>query len=236
MELRSFQSLEDQIVSECDLQDEEFLAPGELKLIINDAIDALEANIHKLGREDDYFLANDDMTLVNGQRDYAFPSDIYASKIRNLVYNDGVRIYGIHRMRGSRQYEESALLSRYPSSTGNMGWRPINNADLDGDGRVMRFYPTPQVDGQYVERWYIRNANKYGSDPTELCDIPEFYRYIIDYAKVKVAEKEVGHPMLAKWSDNLDRTGQLMIDTLTNMIDDEDNEIPQNMDIYEEHT
>ena len=234
MELRSFLSLETQIKDELDLDDEEFVLPRELKQYINDAIDVIEAAIHKGHREDIYFLTKDTLTLVAGTADYQYPSNIYAGKIVRLVYDDGTQVYEIRRMRSKDRFLQTKYMNRYPSSTAKLSYMAINNESASSDGRRIRFFATPQVSGAYVERWYIRNMHRYGSDSTELCDLPEFYRFVVDYVKVKVAEKEPS-PMLATWQANLEATQKLTIDTLADQAEDEDSEIPLDDDFYLDH-
>lgn len=235
MELRTFASLEAQIRQETDTEDEDFVEPSEMKQIINDAIDIAEAKIHGLRREDDYFLEKAVFNIVEGTADVALPSNIYAWKIKSIIYKRATRIYEIKRLRGKNRFIDSVDANLYPTETAILSWLPYGGANTTGDGRRVRLFPTPQetIAG---EIWYIRNMNKYGSDSSEVCDLPEFYRFIIDYGKVRVAEKEAGNPMLAKWQENFDRSMQNMIETLSEMTDDEDNEIPPDFSFYEEAT
>lgn len=234
MELRSFASLEEQIKDELDMNDEEFVVPRELRRYINDAIDVIEAAIHKGKREDHYFQTSDTITLVAGTQDYSYPSDIYASKVVRLIFDDGSQLYEVKRLRTQERYLYTKQLNRYPSATERLWYMPVNPLDADADGRRLRFYPTPQVSGAYITRWYIRNMHRYGNDNTELCDLPEFYRFVVDYVKVKVAEKEPS-PMLPVFQGNLEATQKLTIDTLVDQAEDEDNEIVLDTEFYDEH-
>lgn len=82
--------------------------------------------------------------------------------------------------------------------------------------------------------WYLRTAKRILED-TDLLDIPEFAQFIIQHMKVRVYEKE-GHPNLDKAVSDLDRERALMIDTLTQMVPDNNDKIPMDTSFYEDHT
>lgn len=92
----------------------------------------------------------------------------------------------------------------------------------------------------YVEKapfkmtcWFLRSAFRVTADADPI-DIPEFSQFVIQHMKVRVYEKE-GHPNLEKAVADLARERGLMVDTLTQMVPDNDDKIPQDTSFYEEH-
>lgn len=92
----------------------------------------------------------------------------------------------------------------------------------------------------YVEKapflmtaWYLRSAFRV-TDDADFIDIPEFSKYIIQYMKKRVYEKE-GHPNLEQSVNDLNRERDLMIDTLTQMVPDNNDKIEPDMSFYTEH-
>ena len=81
-----------------------------------------------------------------------------------------------------------------------------------------------------VTLWYLRNARRLELD-TDECDIPEFIPYIVQYAKMRCYEFE-GHPNTVKAVADSDRYKKLMVETLTQMIPDDDSRIPMDFEFY----
>jgi hypothetical protein len=83
----TYSQLKTYLEQELDLQDETFITPNELMAYFNEAVDMIEAAIHNI--YEDYFLTNSPLSITNNQAAYGLPSDIYAQKIRRILYNDG---------------------------------------------------------------------------------------------------------------------------------------------------
>jgi len=233
MELKTFGDIKTELLKEMDLEDEEFISDQEFKNFYNEAVDQVEAEIHKASCEDDYFLNQVSLSLVSGTSDYELPDDIYANKIRGITYSNGSKIYTVRRVRGKRVFEDIAFTQQYASNTEDYRYLIMNAASLSQNNVRMRFFPTPYESGAFLSVWYIRNMNKY-TDDTDLCDLPEFYHYLNFYVKVKIMEKEI-NPLLDTAKANLQELKQRMVDTLQTMVEDADSEIVMDSDFYKEH-
>jgi len=66
---------------------------------------------------------------------------------------------------------------------------------------------------------------------TDVCDIPEFFHFIIKFAIWKVLLKE-GHPNMMVAKEEFKEERDIMIDTLANMVPDKDSEIVPDLEMY----
>lgn len=222
----TYSEIRTKVEQDLALEDEVFVEPAELLGYVNEAIDEAEAEIH--GLYEDYFLSRATITLVQGTEEYSLPSDIYAHKIRNLIYRNGSEVYQIHRIKDWRKFEEYAVESINQSST-TYQWFLLNATA--GSPKILLSPPAKQS-GAYVTIWYLRNANTLVED-TDICDIPEFINFVLQYTKVRCYEKE-GHPNLQKAMADLEQQRQQMISTLATMTPDAENELEADYSIYEE--
>lgn len=214
------------IKNDLDLLDEEFVndsaAIPELTDYINEAIDEAEAEIHTI--YEDYFLTRANLTVVASTQEYALPTDIYANKIRKLLFNDGSTKYIVNKIKKIEEtmHIQSDEYYRYL----------INN--VSGTGYRLRFYPTIRSSSSsHFEIWYIRNAKRLSAD-ADVCDIPEFVSFVIQFAKMRCLEKE-GHPNVNKAVADTERIRKQMIETLSGMIVDEDDQkVMMDLSFYED--
>ncbi len=102
------------IKRDLDLEAETFVRPVELTDYINEAIDEAEAEIHTL--YEDYFLTTAPITLVPNQEEYDLPTDIYAHKIRRMIFNNTSSIYKIRRIQDWRKFEQQAIAKQFETS------------------------------------------------------------------------------------------------------------------------
>lgn len=212
------------------LEDEDFVDPDELYDYINEAIDEAEAEIHSLYQ--DYFLAQDTITLVSGTDEYTLPSDIYGHKIRKLLYKNGSTVRVIPRLPESRKFDTYVDNLTTSVTDGSYdGYFVIN--ETAGSPKVL-FTPPVAESGAYVKIFYLRNANRLTSADS-VCDIPEFVSFVIQYAKVRCYEKE-GHPNLPLAVQALEAQRSQMTSTLENMVPDNENLIEADTSWYERHT
>ena len=101
----------------------------------------------------------------------------------------------------------------------------------------MYFVPTIREDdaGPALMRvWFLRQANRLAVD-TDVCDIPEFVHFVIAMTKLRCMEKE-SHPNVSKQEIKVEAQRRLMIETLSNMIPDDANEIEPEMMHYDEQS
>ena len=222
--------IREKVNQDLDLEGEVFIQPNELRNYINQAIDEAEAEIHAI--YEDYFLDWYYVPLVIDQQEYDLPPNIYAHKIRKIIFSDDQsKTYEVSRIPESAKFEDIALTERF-RSTEFYRYLIVNRA---AGMPQMYFVPAIRegdVSPSRMRVWYLRDANRLVED-TDLCDIPEFVHFVIAYTKLRCLEKEM-HPGTQYWADQVERQRRLMIDTLTNMIPDGETRIEPDMTTYEE--
>lgn len=228
MSYKTYGQIREKIEMDLDLEDEEFIQPEELVGYCNEAIKAAESIILKLC--EDYFLDYTTLDLVEGQQAYDLPVDIFADKVRRVVYANGNDIYPVKRLRYSKDFENIAFIQANGTSNEALRYLMTNDAD---DGKKMNFYPTPNISGSLITLWYIRNAYTI-LDDEDIVDIPEFYGFVEEYMKMRCYEKE-GNPKFQATVALLKAQKDLMEQTLQNRFPDDDNEIEADLSHYEEH-
>lgn len=214
--------LRDKIEKDFDLQEEpDILASGELVGYLNDAIDKIEQHFIKLG--DYFFSVSDPITLVEGQQDYDLPEDIYATKIRQIIC-DGE--YEVKRIRDIRRIPIAGEL--------NGDYYKYIIINKTGQAPKLRLYPEPlKGDGGSLEIYYTRNATRItGDDDDQEIDIPEAMNYIIAYIKMRIYEKEKNQSMFESYKGELKQHEEDLLAALGARVDDEENVIEPDADIY----
>lgn len=222
----TWSEIKTKIEQDLDLEDEDFVRPTELLSYTNEAIDEAEAEIH--GLYEDYFLTRGTITLAVDTDEYALPANIYAHKIRKLVYDNAGRVYAVDRIKDWGKFEEYSIQKNY--GTGEIYRYFILNSTA-GEPKVL-LVPKAKEAGAFIQIWYLRNANRLEVD-ADVCDIPEFINFIFQYVKVRVYEKE-GHPNLPKAVADLEQQRAQMTSTLAAMVPDAGNEIEADLSAYEE--
>lgn len=216
---------------ELDLNDDALMDKAEAMEIANQAVREISAEIHTI--YEDYYLckAATNLALVQGQDTVALPTNIYAGKIRKIIYVNASTVFEVKQIREWHKFLEYRLLRVNPTST--MQYRFFLTNQAPGQLAIV-LSPQAMESGNYLECWYIRRANEFVDD-TSVCDIPEFVQFIYDAVRVKLYEKE-GHPMLPKAVLDKAATKQLAIETLTAMVPDHDNTIEPDLTAYMEHS
>jgi len=219
------------IKSELDIDDDDdFIDETEAMSYANDGVDEAEAEI--LEAYPDYFLTRGTITLVATTDEYVLPTTIYAHKIRGIVYYSGSNVYEVKRIRDWKKLISYRLARTNSSGSGDYGYF-IHNSTA-GSPKIA-FSPIPYESGQVMEVWFIRQANRFttGADP---CDIPEFSSFVVDFLRERIEYKRAaGSPRHASALAKLEGTRGRMVDTLTTMVPDADNEIEPDMSSYDEH-
>jgi len=215
--------------SELDMDEEDFIDEDEMREYANDAIDVIEAHILTLC--DDYFLRRGTITLVSGTDEYELPSDIYAMKIRGVVYYNGANIYDVKRI---KEWNKFITYRDYRYQvTGTEDYRYFIQNETVGTPHIL-LSPPAYESGAYLEIWYLRQANRLESG-TDICDIPEFISYIFDSMREKLYYKEAaGSAKHVMAREDRDASLARAIDTLSGMVPDTDNEIEPDTRFYEE--
>jgi hypothetical protein len=217
------------VENDLDLQDESFITATELLAYANEAIDEAEAEIHSI--YEDYFLSRATITLVSGTDEYDFPSDVYANKIRGIFYKNGSTVVPVKRLKESRKFEEYTINLTTSAAPGCYNYLLLNQTA--GSPQIVLSPPVVES-GAYIQVWYLRNANRLTVD-ADVCDIPEFASFVMQYMKVRCYEKE-GHPNLQKAMYDLEAQRVQMTDTLTAMVPDAENQIEPDMSAYDDMT
>jgi len=217
------------IREDLDMQEETFISPSELLSYINEAIDKAESDV--MGLYEDYFLTNAKLSITSGLEEYDLPVDIYAHKIRRIIFQVGSRVYRVSRIKDWHKFEEYSL-DRSNSSSRLYKYFLINK--IPGQPQIL-FSPIPYetiTDAMVV--WYTRQANRLEIDG-DIMDIPEAYKYIISYAKQKCLFKEKNPAFAEQKVETADERKE-MITTLATMVPDGDNYIEPDYSSYEEHS
>ena len=210
--------IRERVQNDLDLKDEDFIKAEEINAYIRSGVSAAEKIVLTLN--EDYFLTNSPVTFVNGQQAYALPTDIYAQKIRHLIYDNGSKEYVITRVK--------KLAHTVTIRDGDDYKYLITNSLLDGYKVV--FYPTPKEDGPQATIWYLRNAKALALD-ADVLDIPEAYEFVVQFAKDKCANKEKLTPDAGP-SPALLQEEKVLTESLMNRTPDDDNFIEPDMGFY----
>lgn len=216
------------ILRDCDLEQEQFITPSELIGLTNSAVDDAEAIIH--GIYEDYFLKSTTITLVSGTSDYDLPTDIYGDKIRHVLFSNGSNTnYKVKR-------ETNFLNTLNTQPTDALRYIIINNSAAS---KKMRFFPTPTGDNVgTLTVYYLRSATRVDDTASQatidatILDIPEFQNYLYEHVKLGVAKKEKLGQDLQVEAAALQAQKDLMIETLTSRIPDEDTEVQKDLSVY----
>lgn len=215
------------VARDLDLEGETFISAEELLGYCNEAIDEVERQVLTLC--EDYFLSRAVLTLVPGQEEYSLPTDIYANKIRKLVYRNGQESWPVKRIRDWEKFASYEANMAAPSGGNCYGFFLLNA--VAGAPKLV-FTPTPTEAGPYVQVWYIRNANELVLD-TDICDIPEAVHYVMSYMKVKCHEKDM-NPNLNKAIADLDAQRADTMKTLGEMFPDNENTLEADTRLYDD--
>lgn len=227
MKFWTWQEIRLKVERDLDLEDETFIVPTELLGYGNEAVDEVERQIHTLC--EDYFLTRDVVTLVPNQELYAMPTNIYANKLRRVVYRRGTEVWPVDRLRDWKKLYNYEVEKAYTIADARYGFFIENTTP--GQPKMI-LCPTPTEAGAYLQRWYIRNANEFVDD-TSICDIPEAVNYVIAYIKVKCATKDM-HPLLDTFKQELELQYKNTMAALAEMVPDNENSIEADTRIYDE--
>jgi len=270
----TLKQLRERIQADLDLEDETFIIDSDINSWINEAIKKAEAEIHTL--YEDYFLTEAEITLVTtnaaptdtddveeswpNTQFYQYPSDIYANKIRKIVYvNDSNS--STHEVKRVKNLTAATERDVYDTASNPiLEWAPYNGAwsyeygdtpttvsvprvinilkaaetgysPVTLAGKAIRIFPKAGRSGK-LKIWYIRNANQLVAD-TDTCDIDEFERYVLQAVKTECFFKD-GDPRAIQSKQLEEQLKQDMINTLSNMVPDNNTEIPMDFSFYDD--
>jgi hypothetical protein len=218
------------VKDDLDLNDQSYVEDTDITRWANEGIAVAESQIHTL--YEDYFLVETDPVQIStGQSLVDYPSDIYANKIRKIIFTDGLgnsnTSHVVNRVKNLIHAKEKDLYGS-DTSTPTLTYIPYNPS---GTGRKIRLFPESGRGG-YLHVFYIRNANRLVND-TDILDIDEFERFIVQYVKTQSYLKD-GDPR-AEDSKILEEQFKAdMVMTLSTMVPDDDNALEMDMDSYNE--
>lgn len=171
MKIWTYKEMTDKINEDLDLEDERFISPKEMVGYFNEALSEAESEIITI--DEDYFLTKFFIPLVEGKQQYALPTNIYANKIRGIVYQNGSLTYEVKRFRRTSKFENLALTMQY--ATNDYYGYILTNASLVP---VLELYPParetailPPSPGAFTPAtmWFIRNCARIPV-PGEFCN------------------------------------------------------------------
>ena len=222
--------LRTRVLDPIDMNDLTIVDETEVNRYINQGIKVVSAAIHNL--YEDYYLDKEDLTLVNGTRAYDLPADIYADKIRKIMYNDGNNDeYEISRVK----YLELIKHVNDTSDADAKNYQYIITNNLT-NGRKIQIYPTPSENLVITDGlWYIRNAKQLSLD-ADILDIPdEFENVVILYAQKECLKKDLPNVSTQQQAEkDYQEERVLMIETLSNRQPDKDTLLPMDLGLYED--
>ncbi len=211
-----------EIQEDLNLKGGSSVTPALITVEINRAIKDAESMIHNL--YEDYFFNIAPLTLVSGASLISMPTDIFAMKIRRIMYDDGSRNYPINRIRDINMIPQI-------DATEDYRYLPVNDATT---GIKIKLYPpSRESSATNVNVYYIRKAKQL-SIGADILDIPEFSNYILANAKNRLMDFEPLHPLKTEIEKELGVQTQLMIQTLSNKIPDDKTDLRPDMGFYDE--
>lgn len=217
------------ISRDLDIEDENFVRPDELVEYCNEAIDEYEAEINTMtGDAVDYFLDKHTLSLVADEDEYDLPDEIYAHKIRRIVYNNTSTVYEV-RPAKNKKFEKKSIADNF--NTSDLHEYFIYNPNV-GNPKIV-LIPKARETGPNMQIWFLRNLNRMTGDDADVCDIPVFINFIFQYIKVRVYEKE-GHPNLPFAVSALDKITTRMRSVLAEAQPDGNDMIEMDLSYYEE--
>ena len=216
-------NIRDKVQGDLDLVDEDFITEDQLLKYANEGVQKAASEI--VGLYEDYFLTKKAITYTAGVRVASdLPTNMYADKIRAVIFDNGSKKYLVNRI---RRLQETAF---FENETDDLRYLLLND---ETNGVEMNFYPIPQdTSSTNMVMWYIRDA-KILVNTTDVCDIPEFVEFVIQYMKMRCYEKE-GHPNYDDSKKEMMSLKKDMVTTLENRVDDADTEIIKDYSFYED--
>ena len=242
----TWDEIREKVRRDTDTQEETFVSPEEMLAYANEGIDEYEAIVNTgSGRALDYFLDDVTIELEKDREEYDLPSQIYAHKIRNIMYINQDEIYEIKPAR-SRKFQQKAFSDQYfttdlykyfirnkvtPQTVDPLDPNTIIPANSTSPKIVL--LPASRVNGPYMQVWYLRNLNRLSGEGSEYCDIPVQINFLFQYMKVRVYEKE-GHPNLNMAISAYEAQKQILASILADSQPDTNNEIEMDLTHYQD--
>ena len=108
---RNYSFLKQKILLDLDLQDETFIQSDEMIGYANEGLKEAFGEI--LGLRQNYFLTKWFVPCVASNDLFILPPNIYANKVRGVIYQNGSIIYTMKQMREKQLFENIAYVNQY---------------------------------------------------------------------------------------------------------------------------
>lgn len=163
MRIWTYGQMAAKVLADYDLEDETFISPNELAGYHNEAISDAEAEIIELQGE--YFKTKYFLPWTQGVSIYNLPVNIYANKIRGIMFSNGSTIYPIVRYKRQYKFQDQTFTDVYGQSD-DYRYDPIN--DVPGQAQIeikpapretAILYPAASLFTPAI-MWYIRNCSR----------------------------------------------------------------------------
>jgi len=229
MEFITMGAMKTKLKDDLDLIAEDIITDSELTTYVQRSIKHAEALIHTV--YEDYFLTKTNLSLTTGNRIISLPSDIYAAKIRGIVYDDsGNRRYEIRPIRDFKDIPFILDEEDYSYVLRNL---EVGSEEESKAGMVLDLYPVSrETSTTNVTMWYLRRAKKPLLD-TDNIDIPEFFDFLeadISYRIIKDKDRDLA--VLNDFRNERNMLRKEMVESLSNKVPDENNQIPPEFSFY----
>lgn len=159
MRIWTYDDMNKKVQRDLDLEGETFIGADEMIGYYNEALNEAESEIMVLNQ--DYLLTKYFMPVVQGTSRYNLPSNIYANKIRAIMYANGSIIYPVGQYRRRGKFVDMAFTDTYGQPD---DYRYILSNDVPGQA-VVEFHPvmreTAVLAGTLftpLTMWFIRNC------------------------------------------------------------------------------
>jgi len=223
--------MKEKIKSDLEMREEQYLPDSDIVKLINDAVSDAHKNIVRV--YEDYFLSFHSQELLATQSVLALPPDIFADKIRAMIYRDGaIQTSSITCEFGKVKSLRDALNIRNVASDSTGAMRLWMITDQAVTTRSVKLIPETGKAG-FVDMWYIRRPAIMVND-SDICPIPEFSDYVVQKAKVAYYRND-GDPRYQTEKAELLELQEQMINTLSNRtLGEDDNVIKRDVSFYED--
>lgn len=161
MKIWTYREMQSKILRDLDLEDETFISKNEMVGYFNEAITEAGSEIESLNKE--YFLTKYYLPVVSGASRYALPPNIFANKIRGLVYQNGSIIYQVKPFGRRNKFEDIAFSEQYGQAddyrylldNNVIGQAQLKLHPASRDTAILSPSPAPFVP---FRLWYIRDC------------------------------------------------------------------------------
>lgn len=163
MKIWKYSEMLNKVETDLDLQDETFISTNEMIGYFNEALSEAEAEIDALNAE--YLLTKFFVPLVAGVGRYALPSNIYANKIRGIMYQNGSVIYPVKRFKRRFKFQDVAFTDQYGQAD-DYRYLLVNDyagqaqLDLHPVSRETAILPPSASAFTPMVLWFIRNCTR----------------------------------------------------------------------------